>query len=55
MANILKTPFGTFAGYKGDNVIQYRGIKYASVKNQIAVPELVTNYGDATIDATNFG
>lgn len=55
MTNTLKTPFGVFAGHKGDNVIQYRGIKYASVKDQIAVPELVINYGDAIIDATHFG
>jgi carboxylesterase type B len=55
MTTSLKSPFGTFQGKTHDAVTQYRGIKYASVKDQLSVPELVTSYGDDVIDATHFG
>lgn len=55
MTSILETPFGAFAGKKGDAVVQYLGIKYASVKDQLSVPELVTSYGNSTVNATEFG
>ncbi|KAH7378730.1 para-nitrobenzyl esterase [Pyrenochaeta sp. MPI-SDFR-AT-0127] len=51
----LQTSFGTFTGDKSDGVTQYRGIKYANLENQLSVPEIVTHYGDETIDATKFG
>jgi carboxylesterase type B len=55
MTALLKTSFGTFRGKKGDGITQYRGIKYASVKDQLSAPEMVTGYGDQEIDATHFG
>jgi hypothetical protein len=55
MRTILETPFGTFEGKKSDGSTQYRGIKYASVKDQLSVPELVTNYGTDIVDATRYG
>jgi carboxylesterase type B len=55
MTTTIKTTFGVFRGKKGDAVTQYRGIKYASLKNQLAVPEMVENYGDEVYDATKFG
>lgn len=53
MSQTLSTSFGTFKGRKGDGVTQYRGIRYACVRDQLSVPELVTEYG--TIDATRYG
>jgi hypothetical protein len=55
MSTILRTPFGTFEGRKGDGTTQYRGIKYASVRDQLSVPEIVTNYGTDIIDAKRYG
>jgi carboxylesterase type B len=55
MSHILQTSFGTFKGKKGDGVVQYRGIKYASVRDQLSVPELVTEYGTDVVDATRYG
>jgi carboxylesterase type B len=55
MSHILQTSIGTFEGKKGDGVVQYRGIKYASVRDQLSVPELMTEYGTDIIDATRYG
>jgi hypothetical protein len=55
MSTILATSLGTFRGNKGDGIIQYRDIKYASVKDQLSVPEHVTKYDTGIIDATQFG
>ncbi|KAF2641577.1 para-nitrobenzyl esterase [Massarina eburnea CBS 473.64] len=52
---ILKTPLGTFLGKPKDGVVQYLGIKYASLKDQLSAPELVTSYGTEVIDATSYG
>ncbi|EUC48463.1 hypothetical protein COCMIDRAFT_87292 [Bipolaris oryzae ATCC 44560] len=49
------TPFGSFKGWREDGVVQYRGIKYAFLRNQMAAPELVTGYGSEMVDATEFG
>jgi carboxylesterase type B len=54
MSHMLQTSFGTFKGKKGDGVTQYRGIKYASVRDQLSVPELVTEYGTDVVDATRY-
>lgn len=51
----LKTFFGTFQGKKADGVVQFRGVKYASVKDQLSIPEMVKGYGDEIVDATEFG
>jgi hypothetical protein len=49
MSHILSTPFGTFKG------TQYRGIKYATVRDQLSAPELVTDYGTDIVDAMHYG
>jgi hypothetical protein len=54
MSHILSTPFGTFNGKKGDGITQYRGIKYATVTDQLSAPEVVTDYGTAIVDATHY-
>ncbi|KAH7085327.1 carboxylesteras-like protein [Paraphoma chrysanthemicola] len=52
----LKTPIGTFQGVRLNGVTQYRGIKYASLIDQLSPPELITPYDpDTFIDATSFG
>lgn len=51
----LKTPFGEFKGKNGDGVVQYLGVKYASLKDQLSVPEMITEYGSETVDAAKFG
>lgn len=51
----LKTPFGEFNGKKNGGTVQYLGIKYASLKDQLAVPEMVQEYGTEIVDATEFG
>ena len=55
MTTTIKTAFGEFRGKKGDAVTQYRGIKYASLKDQLAVPTMVEQYGSEVVDATKFG
>jgi len=52
---IVKTGFGQFRGRKGDAVTQYRGIKYATLKDQLAVPHMVESYGESIVDAVEFG
>ncbi|KAH7094972.1 carboxylesteras-like protein [Paraphoma chrysanthemicola] len=52
----LKTPIGTFQGIRSNGVTQYRGIKYASLIDQLSPPELITSYNpDTFVDATSFG
>jgi carboxylesterase type B len=51
----LKAPFGEFRGKKKHGCTQYLGIKYASLKDQLAIPEMVKKYGSEVIDATEFG
>lgn len=55
MGSTLQTAFGTFHGKPGDGVVQFRGVKYASLKDQLSVPELVGGHGNEIIDATEFG
>jgi hypothetical protein len=55
MARPLATTFGTFQGKQGHSVVQYRGIKYASVLDQLSAPVIVTEYGNGVVDATHFG
>lgn len=55
MVLTLKTSFGIFQGKQGDGVFQYRGIKYASLKDQLSVPEMVMTYSNDVIDATPYG
>lgn len=51
----LKTDFGEFRGKKGDGVTQYLGVKYASLKDQLSVPEMVVDYGSEVVEAVEFG
>ncbi|KAH7393872.1 putative carboxylesterase [Phaeosphaeria sp. MPI-PUGE-AT-0046c] len=55
MAAVLHTTLGSFAGKKGEGVTQYLGIKYASVKDQLAGPEIVQMYGGGVVDASRYG
>ena len=55
MTTNLKTPFGVFTGKNRDGVIQYLGIKYASLKDQLSVPVMIQGYGADVVDATRFG
>jgi carboxylesterase type B len=55
MAAVLKTKIGSFEGKKGDGVMQYLGIQYARLGDQLAAPELVQDYGNEVVDATRYG
>lgn len=55
MATTLKTSLGEFRGKKGEGVTQYLGIKYAKVRDQLAAPELVREYGEGVVDASRYG
>lgn len=46
---------GKLKGTAVDGTVQFRGLKYASLKNRLAPPELVTSYGSGHIDATRYG
>lgn len=50
----LSTPFGSFKGKHADGVVQFLGIPYATLKDQLSLPEMVTSY-DSMIDATEYG
>ncbi|KAF2466728.1 carboxylesteras-like protein [Lindgomyces ingoldianus] len=51
----LKTAFGEFRGKRSDFVVQYLGIKYASLKDQLSAPEMVDRYESEVVDASEFG
>ena len=56
MSTTLTTKFGAFIGKEViESTVQYLGIKYASLRNHLSVPELVTDYSDGVVDATTFG
>ncbi|KAF2199968.1 alpha/beta-hydrolase [Delitschia confertaspora ATCC 74209] len=46
---------GQLKGKHVDGVVQFRGLKYASLENRLAPPQLVTYYGSGPTDASNFG
>lgn len=50
-----ETRFGSFKGGKGDGVVTFRGVKYASLRDQLSSPELVSEYGGEVVDAIEFG
>jgi carboxylesterase type B len=50
----LTTPFGIFKGKHVDAVVQYLGIPYATLENQLSVPEMVTSY-KSVVDAMQYG
>ncbi|KAL5404596.1 hypothetical protein PMIN03_009023 [Paraphaeosphaeria minitans] len=51
---MLSTPFGSFKGKRADGVIQYLGIPYATLKDQLSCPEMVQSY-EEVVDATEYG
>jgi hypothetical protein len=55
MITKVRTYLGEFKGKNGDGVVQYLGIKFASVKDQLSGPEMMLDYGFDNVDATEFG
>jgi hypothetical protein len=56
MSAILKHEhLGELKGKSVDGAVQFLGLKYASIKDRLAAPELVDSYGSGTTDATQFG
>ena len=51
----IRTDFGTFIGKKGDGVVQFLGIKYAELEDQLSGPRIYRSYGKDVVDATSFG
>jgi carboxylesterase type B len=54
----IRTDFGTFIGKNEDGVVQFLGIKYAELEDQLCEPRMKRNYGrsaDHVVDATSFG
>lgn len=50
----LTTPLGSFNGKRAGGVVQYLGIPYATLKNQLSCPEMITSY-KGVVDATEYG
>jgi hypothetical protein len=46
---------GKINGVAVDGTVQFRGLKYASLKNRFAPPQLVTSYETQSTDATKYG
>ncbi|EUC44269.1 hypothetical protein COCMIDRAFT_98770 [Bipolaris oryzae ATCC 44560] len=56
MSATLKHPvLGEIEGNQRDGVAQFLGLRYASIKDRFAPPELADNYGPGNTDATKFG
>lgn len=56
MSATLKHPaLGEIKGNQRDGVAQFLGLKYASIKDRFAPPELAGSYGPGNTDATKFG
>lgn len=47
--------FGQVTGTAVDGTVQFLGLKYASLENRFAPPQLVTSYGSVPVDATKYG
>ena len=45
---------GSITGVQGDEVHQFFGIQFATLKDRLATPELKTNY-QSPIDGSKFG
>jgi carboxylesterase type B len=55
-AHLKHQKLGQIQGKQGDGVVQFLGIKYATVKDRFAGSELVEyGNGESVIDATNLG
>jgi hypothetical protein len=46
---------GEIKGKVVDGTVQFLGLKYASLRDRLAPPQLVTSYGAGTIDASKYG
>jgi hypothetical protein len=46
---------GELKGKSVDGAVQFLGLKYASIRDRLAAPQLVDSYGSGTTDATKFG
>ncbi|KAI8940531.1 hypothetical protein NX059_004209 [Plenodomus lindquistii] len=56
MSATLKHPsLGELRGNKVDGVVQFLGLKYATLRNRLANAELVEEYGSQITDATRYG
>lgn len=57
MTTVLKTTaLGEIRGKAADGVVQYLGIKYATLRNRLADAELVERRDDGEVlDATKYG
>ena len=56
MTSILKTPLlGEIHGTHHDSVVQYLGVKYATLKNRLADAELVETREGGVLNATKDG
>lgn len=57
MASTFQHPnLGEITGVARDGVVQYLGIKYATLENRLAAPRpLLDNGGRGPIDATKYG
>lgn len=46
---------GELKGNVVDGTAQFLGLKYASLENRFAAPQLVTTYGSGAVDASKYG
>ena len=46
---------GELKGKVVDGTVQFLGLKYASLENRFAQPQLVTSYGSGSTDASKYG
>ena len=54
-ATFTHPTLGQVQGNQRDGVAQFLGLRYASIRDRFAPPELVDSYGSGDIDATKFG
>ena len=54
-ATLKHQDLGELEGKTVDGAVQFLGLKYASIKDRLAAPELVENYGAGATDASKFG
>lgn len=54
-ATLKHEHLGELKGKTVDDAVQFLGLKYASIKDRLAAPQLVDSYGSGAIDATKFG
>ncbi|KAF2270515.1 alpha/beta-hydrolase [Lojkania enalia] len=55
MATLKHGELGELKGNVIDGTAQFLGLKYASLENRFAQPQLVTNYGAGPVDASKYG